>query len=479
MDHIRQISSVSTYVPSSPVLLTIYELIMKGADREELLQHFGGKGTNYLNSNLNRLKTKMLEGVLLYPFNGYAEYNQKQFEVFNAYDFCLRLIRSGNKIAGIPETEKTIPKALELGLTDIAFSLSLELEMYFSATGHFRKYKKYAALCDELKAECDREHRVKRLFNRLAYCAKKNQPVEDFPEKIKALEKGLPGKYFASNLYYFITKNLWYRIHDNKAGIIATCQQANDFFNHYQLPLPFTAKWNFRWQMIPIMVSQEKYAEAEALAKQCVRLCKEGNYNWHSSLLYLALVGFHSRKPQIALVAYKKAHSVPMKFKTVKDISERWQLIRSYLELFNVKVPGKFRLYKFLNSIPTLNADKSRNNVAVIIAHLLHLWRDGKRESFGDIVRQLDGYIHRHLNKRPQHRHLSHNPFRRHRWFLQMMGKFYDSNYHPVRYQPRIKQLWKKIETTESEISPNVFETEVIPLEVAWGMVSGELRIEN
>ncbi|MEO1263915.1 MAG: hypothetical protein AAFZ15_34235 [Bacteroidota bacterium] len=465
MKHIKQLSKISTYQPSSGPLLTLYDLALKGLSREEIFDHFRDRGSNYFNVILSRLKSKLLEGVLFYPFNDHAEHLTRSLAAYNEFSVCLRLLRTGNKIVGLSETEKVLTKTIDLGMTGCALMLAIELEIYYSTIGNYSKYKKYAALSDDLKKEFDREIAIQKIFNELAFSIKKKLPKEDILEKLTAFKKEMPGQFYRSNLFYFSAWNLWHRFHENKPAIIQTCQEATQFFNQFKTPIPFTTRWNFMRQMIPIYVAEKKYPEAAVMAKRCVKLCTEGNYNWHLSLIYLALVAFHNGKPKVAFQAYKTAHSVPMKFERVDDIQERWQLIRSYLSLYNLHVPGTFRLYKFLNSIPTLNADKSRNNVAVIISHLLHLWKAGEREQFGDLSKQLRRYIQRHLRK---------PGLERPRWFLMMLEKFYESNYHPVRYEPRVKALWKKIQNTPSEISVNVLETEVIPIEVAWGMVVGE-----
>ena len=467
MDRIKRLAAISTYRPKGGQLLQLFEMLDQGMSRKQAKAQFNEEGIRdeHFNVLYSNLSGKLLEGILINSFKDYSLFRQRYFKLLKAFTTCKILIHSGDKANGVPEAEKLVRKAVDLKMPELALPLARELEMHYSITQTVsEKYNKYNDLSIHLQTELNNEIDAQRLYASLAFAIKRRLPMDGFPDKIQALVAAGPSDYFLYNLYMYSTQILYHRHKKDKSSILRTSQEALHFFNQFESPLPNTVKWNFARQMIPILIGQKDFGKAELMAKRSVQMVTKGSYNYHASLIYLALVGFHSGKPAIALETWKLAQNTPKKFKS-KEIDERWHLIRSYLELYGMEIPGEFRLYRFLNSIPTLNADKSRNNVAVIISHLLHLWKDGKTDSFGDHAKQLRSYINRHLRK---------PGFERPRWFLLMLEKFYESQYHPRRYEPRVKSLWKKIQSTPPDINANVFTTEVIPIEQAWEMVVGK-----
>ncbi|MEO1264028.1 MAG: hypothetical protein AAFZ15_34805 [Bacteroidota bacterium] len=467
MDRIKRLAAISAYRPGGGQLLHLFEMLNGGMNREEAKIQFNEEGASdeHFNVLYSNLTGRLMEGILINSFKDCSLFRRRYFKLLKAFTACKMMIHSGDKMNGVPEAEKVVRKAIALKMPELALPLARELEMHFSVTDTVtKKYHKYKELSIYLQSEVNKETEAQRLYASLAFAIKRRLSMDEFKNRIKALLSTEPSDNFLYNFYLFSTRVLYHWQTDDKISVLKVCQEAFDFFYKFESPIPHTVRWNFAFQMIPILVGKKDFGKAEVMTKRCVQMVTEGSYNYHASLIYLALVGFHSGKPAIALEAWKLAQSTPKKFKS-KEIDERWQLIRSYLELYGMDIPGEFRLYRFLNSIPTLNADKSRNNVAVIISHLLHLWKDGKTDTFGDQVKQLRSYINRHLRK---------PGYERPRWFLMMLEKFYESQYHPRRYEPRVKTLWRKIQSTSPNINANVFSTEVIPIEKAWAMVVGE-----
>ncbi|MEO1263565.1 MAG: hypothetical protein AAFZ15_32435 [Bacteroidota bacterium] len=466
MEPIKQLSQVSTYKPRTGLMLTLYDLFRGGASRGEAESCFNGIGktTEHFREVYGQLKRKLLGGVLFYSFNDYSKYIQLEFKALNDFTIAIKLIRTENKLVAIPESEKVFEKLVYLGLTEFALAIAIELEHHYAVVeANKKKYDKYKEWVRQLRFAYFKEIEIIQFYNEVAYCITRQKELPNVPEELKTIAGQEQIKSYRFNLFYYSTANLWHRVHSDHVKIIYTCKQALAFFTNYENPLPYTTTWNFQRQMIPIHIAMGENSLAEVMASKCLKVARKGSFNWHISLIYKALVGFHSNKPKIAFQAWKTAHSVPMKFKQTPVIKQRWLLIQSYLELYaklgRLHMPQSFRLYKFLNSVPTLNADKGKNNVAVIVCHLLHLWIDHKKEAFGDKAKQLRAYTNRHLNR---------SDYDRPRWFLLMLEKFYDANFHPVRYQPRIKYLWKKINNSKSYVTAQVFETEVIPFELAW-----------
>jgi hypothetical protein len=432
-------------------------MLQEGHSREEIMGIMG-RGKGYVSVVVARLKANLLREVINYDFKDYAEYTQRRHEVYCQFTVCMSLLRAGLKNIAVPESEKTIKNALGIGALLPALALALELENFYTVINDRSKYYNIKALVDELKPEYEMQMGLLRKFSEIQFIINNGLPLGDFEKELNAIYR--PGAYYRSNLYYFMSQNLVYRYRGDQTALVDSCRAALAFFSKIKTPMPNAVKWNLRRQMIPVLVQQKEYGRAEAAARQCCNEMPVGSYNWNISLIYLALVGFHSGRPKIALEAWRQATSTKMKFKETAAIHDQWQLCRCYLSLYGLTLPGKFRIYKFINSLKVSGKDKTEGNVSVLSAHLLHLWRDGKKEAFGDLAARLPDYIKRHtLPKRSK-------------VFFKLVGCFYQSSYHPNRYEPRIKKLLTELQSTHTNIHTNLFKTEVIPIESQWAMLT-------
>lgn len=457
MDQIRQLLTVSTYRPESGPMAQLLAMLQDGYDRKGIMEGMG-VSSDYFSVIAGRLKKSLMDGVLDFDFKDYAEYTQQRFEVLKNVAICLTLIRSYNKIAGIPASEKVLQQALGMGLAGPAFTLALELLYHYSLVNDRAKYFKMKELLEVLKPEHELQTALYLKFSEIQFIINNGLPLGDFEKELNTIYR--PGAYYRSNLYYFMSQNLVHRYRGDQAALVDSCRAALAFFSQIKTPMPNAVKWNLRRQMIPVLVQQKELARAEAAARQCCNEMPVGSYNWNISLIYLALVGFHSGRPKIALEAWRLATSTKMKFKETAAIHDQWQLCRCYLSLYGLTLPGKFRIYKFINSLTVSGRDKNEGNVSVLSAHLLHLWRDGKKEAFGDLAARLPDYIKRH------------NLPKRSKVFFKLVGCFYQSAYHPHRYEPRIKKLLTELQSTHTNIHTNLFKTEVIPIESQWAMLT-------
>ena len=142
-----------------------------------------------------------------------------------------------------------------------------------------------------------------------------------------------------------------------------------------------------------------------------------------------------------------------------EEIQERWVIVEAYLALMDVELPKKFRLRRFLNSVPLMNADKSGQNVNVIILELLHLLKARKLREYDDRCDQLDKYIHQHLRGKNRQRSIL---------ILRMLQSVQRGGYRKVAVQRKAQAYLTNLEKSAPQVSLN--SVEIVPFGVLWEM---------
>ncbi len=460
MDLIRDISEYSSYRPSGGDLLKLFQLAFdKELEKEQLVSFF--KSPGYLRKVKQTLKDRLLDGILLNSFSQLTKVQQAHFKIRKRNLEMIMLLQSGKKKAAIKVGEETLLSAEKYGLVDVALNMSRELEHHYSVVlSNTAKRDKYyqknlrnqKLLLQEIKAQS--------LFNELAFCIQKKRETEHIPSAIKRLQViGEENKEYKFNLYYYSVKNLYARFVGNQAEVIENCKAAAAFFSQAKTILPYTTSWNFKFQMIPIYLNKRQFGDASIMIGECLELPSKGSYNWHLTLLYRAVLGFHSNKRLIALDAWKTAEKTPKKFNSAL-VEERWKIVRAYLVLFEkagqLHFPAQFRTYRFIN-------DTSPNPTAKInmmVLELMHLLLDGKHKVYMNRVEHIENYIQQNTKGNA-----------RAKYFLRMMRAVETGDYNVLRVKAHAKKHYDLLQRRYSDININVLDSEPVPYTVLWGIV--------
>ena len=234
--------------------------------------------------------------------------------------------------------------------------------------------------------------------------------------------------------------------------------------------------------MIPLLIASKQYHEVGFQIEKCLKLPSKGSFNWHQTMYTKAVLCFHNNKIKLAYQTWKEATKAPMKFKDSDYMEERWEVIEMYLHLFakmgQIEMPGRFRLYKSVNSLIKSSMDKPGQNMGILVVYMLHLLVDGKqaKDSKEKIKAQslymkkantFKAYIKQHLQK---------PAYARNRYFLHMLLLVDHADYFKMRTSARVGNWWKKLKKTPPTIFPDLYEAEIIPFEKAWEIVLQQLK---
>ncbi len=457
MKELREYAQLSNWLPDSGDKLRIYELAVAGASREQAHEVMG-VSRNHFNVVYKMLKEDFTEQVLVSPLNGVPQKIRLRHGIRKQYTTAMLMLRLGNHHSGIPLARATMRKAEKYGMFQIALDLSRELRSYYGPTAPNKKYYEYyssrqKSLLNELLRELEAED----VFFDLGYTLKKGHTTNEIEERLMALSEGSANSY-----QYHYMRLLGRVILLQSAGkeeeMLKACADALIYFEEYD-DLPYVVRHSFRYRSIAVHIARGGFDQAERVINKCLEDPTTGQHNWQIIQFLRALLGFHSGKPAIAFDAWNKAMKMPKKYR-IEEMQERWLIIEAYLVLQDFELKKKFRLGRFLNSLPISTADKTGQHVTVIILELLHLLKAGNLERFTIRAGHLDKYIHEHLRKKKELARIIH--------FLRLLQCIVRGGFQTKEIEEKAKPYLIELENTTPQISTETIE--IIPFKRCWHM---------
>jgi tetratricopeptide (TPR) repeat protein len=309
--------------------------------------------------------------------------------------------------------------------------------------------------------------------------SKENRP--ELKEKIEAYAayaESQVTKYqsYRLNLIGFNIITLTYQILNEHEKLMASCERAIRYFDSLEHDLASAANFRYILRMLPSQIMLGNYERAKELAHQALSLTDANNYNYLRVLEFYLILGFYSRRYDIALKASEMVHAIP-NFKDFPDsVQEYWKIYDGFIYLFiqlgKIKVPEgavprQFKVARFLNEVPTYSKDKRGANVTILILQVLILLQQKKYDKIIDKADALKVYTSRYLRK---------NETYRSNCFIKMLLLLPHYAFNKKGVLRRSAKLEKRLsEVPIAEITPSI-EVEVVPYETLWEIVKELLQ---
>ncbi|MEO1260978.1 MAG: hypothetical protein AAFZ15_19415 [Bacteroidota bacterium] len=463
MKALKQYAQVSAWTPENGDLLRLYKMIMAGYDRNEAKEAFQ-ISDNHFSVVCKRFKEHMIQGVLNNSLKGLNRFQRIRYSIRKQYESAILLLLLEKKDAGIPLARATMRKAEKYGLFQVALDLSRKLRTYYSMLDtNTKHYKYYTEKQKKYKRELDLELEAEDIMFEFSFNIRKGLLLEGIEDRLQNLEKKESSSYWFHYMI-FICKASWQQVSRKENEVLATCYKALKYFES-RSDLPYFIYFSFYFRAIAVHIARREYSLAETLINKSLDGPVYGEHNWQIIMLQRALLGFHSGKTAITLDAYLKALKVPKKKRTTQ-IGEQWQIIRAYLELYEVDVPGPWRLSRFLNSVQMSSADKAGNFVAIKIAELMHLLKRREFEKYTYRCERLDPYIDQHLKGKKLDRYVH---------FLRLLQCIVRGGFQKEEVLKKAKKYLHGLKETAPRIGADVREVEIVPFEALWEMAMGIL----
>lgn len=181
----------------------------------------------------------------------------------------------------------------------------------------------------------------------------------------------------------------------------------------------------------------------------------------------------HQRMYGDALQVVLSIDKQKMKKMLSEKMRQLWEVIDAMLYFFykaglieSSEGVEKFRLSRFLNSLPTYSTEKRGMNVQILIIHTMLLILLQRYDEAIDRVEALEKYCSRHLRN---DRQLRSN------CFIRMLTSVVKGNFHEVAARRYAEPYVKKLQNTRPSVLDIAYHTELMAYEDLWNILLSHL----
>ncbi len=195
---------------------------------------------------------------------------------------------------------------------------------------------------------------------------------------------------------------------------------------------------------------------------------------------YAILLGLRTEHYEYAYEIMSQVDYRLMNRLLVRKHHESWLLLEAYLNLLIVAEklvppPGsaklrKFKMSKFLNSMPNYSRVKKGYNIQLLIVQVCFLIVQSKFDKVIDRTEALERYCSRYLRN---------NENFRNNCFFKMLIEAVKANFHRERTEMKTKDLYRRLSSRPVETYENVNDGEIIPYEELWSIVVEHLPVTS
>lgn len=455
-----------------------YEKILAGDFRtdQDASNFFYGTDTNH--SNYKNLKRSLRKKLLSSLF--FLESQQDHSDYARAYLYCCKyffaakiLLFLQSKKSGVDLCKKVMVKALPFELTEFVLGASRYLRMHYATRmGDEEKFQYYNELFKKHLDIWTAESLAEEYFSTMVLpnVRRKANNKETFRQATAFYEELKPylEKYTSPYLHVlgnYIQVSALMSINDYHQTI-EVCEKAIAFFESksysYLTPLRI-----FLHNQLICHIQLRNYEKGKEVALKSGGFVKPGTNNWYSNKelhLILALHSKHYREAELILESATK-HS---KYKQLlPSIKERWLIYETYVNFLGYinLIPGdqaeprKYKLGKFLNSVPTFSKDKRGLNIPILIIQILYLIIKKDYGQTIDRFEAIEKYCSRYILK---------DENLRSNCFIKMLLQIPNSDFHKAGVERRAKKYLTQLQSVPLEIASQAYEVEIIPYEDLW-----------
>jgi len=480
---VKNISLVSEATGKNSKIQELYlgiaEGEIKGDEQALQLLYNNNSSITNLNKLKSRLKKRLLNSIFFIDVNkpSFTDYKRVKFELHRYWTIIRLLIDRGDRLVSISLLKSTLQTSLKFDFTDISVLCARELSRHYSIIDpSHKKAKLYTTILDNKTVLFNNELKIEKYYNDLSLLS----ITDKSPDKSKLIasinkieheleEIFINHKSLLVVVYYFNILSEKYIIKKEFVKCVDHCNISLKYFKNRKIKNN-KIEGQINNALILSYLSIHEFQKAKMLMKKNLSIFTIGSYSWFKILSHKCMASFLTKDYHTSM----KTIQLALKHKHLKNYShyhELFQLQAAYINLlvmtdlihFDPKLNyKKFKIAKFLNSVPSFSRSKRGLNVAILIVGFLHLLLENKFEKLLSRIDSLKQYSYRYL--RSDHTYRSN-------CFIKMLCKIPDANYHPVALERHTKKLYGKLSTTSYAYSDNPAEIEVIPYETLWEIV--------
>ena len=467
----------------------LYELILTGKvanDNEAAALLYESNATNNSYKSLKRaLRIRLINSIFFLKFKSpfFDEYAK-------AYYFCTKYMAAARIMArfyaieaGVNLYLKVFKKAVEFEFSLYIAESSKYLWSYYGVRrGNLEKFDYYHKFYRQAARDWHAENLAQEYYTRLMipYAKEKAEHTEihllakKFHKELSQMQDQCKSPFFCYLMYYI--EMIIYMSRNDYENTLKVCDTALRYFNTkpYLYKAPHTT---FLQNMLVCCIQLRKFKAGMALESKIEKVVIPGSHNWfHGRRLFLILA-MHTHQYQDGYQIFRQARSHHGFALLVPAIKELWMIYEGYIHLLisldKVSPIGKdrffskFRLGKFLNSVPVFSKDKRGLNIPILIVQVLFMITRKDYDSAVDRIEAIQKYNVRHLRDKN---------LIRSNIFIKMLLLAPGCGFHKTSIQRKAEKYLVKLRETPLDVARQGHEIEIIPYEVLWDLVMDSLE---
>lgn len=486
---LRSLELIGPYLDENYKVNIFYEKMIDGqfeSDNEASAFFYDSNANNPNYKSLKaNLKKRLINALFFLNLKepNYNDYEQSYFYCCKYLAMAKILIRLQATKSGMNLCEKVFKKAIKNEFPGFMADSARYLRGFYGVRkGNIEKFNFYNESYkigeqNRIAENLAQEFYIKLMLPYAKEKASKEQTHASAKEFAKQLEPHLENAQssYLFFLYFYINIIIHMSINDF-VSTVETCAKAIDYFE--SKPYVYKTALNvFFHNKIVCHTQLRQYEEGIEIEKKTLKYLRAGTYNWYRDREIFFILSMHTKNYQ---AAYEKFY-MALKHRRFRFLSntmkETWRIYEAYLHFFvfmekviprpDDKRFNKFKLGKFLNSVPVFSKDKRGFNIPILIIQILFMIIKKDYDKVADRIDAIEKYCSRHVRKKD---HFRSNIF------IKMLLVVPRSGFHKAGIERKVEKYRKQLETVPLEVASQIHEVEIIPYEHLWEIIMESLE---
>ena len=295
----------------------------------------------------------------------------------------------------------------------------------------------------------------------------KSHEIRDFCESVliryKDYEQQIPSFYF--HVYYYLIAHVKHLYSHNQLAVYKNAENALKYFQSLDFNY-VPGKLIFSLIQITSSIQLKEFNRGSLAINRALKFVRYKSAHWFNIKENELLLLLHSKEYEKALGIYFSCRN-SKNYKLIRPLDlARWDLYEPYVHFlieanhvtYKQKMP-KFRINRFLNSLPNYASDKRAMNIPMLIAQMLFLIIRKKYDEATNRISALERYSSRYLKD---------NDTFRSNCFIKMLLVIPKQGFNKKAVERHAKKYHDRLINSEIQLIDQPFEIEIIPYEHLW-----------
>jgi sulfur relay (sulfurtransferase) DsrC/TusE family protein len=400
----------------------------------------------------------------------------------NLYAAKILLLNQATDLA-VPLLEKTLKRAEEYELVDIAWECVRILRTYYSNLGQHREFLLYKEKEEQIEERMMLDNLSDKYYQELMVLL--NQPKSSkinsrqiAENHYKVLETKLAGNVsnrMKANFYQ--VKMLFHQFSKDFPSAIETATllesfitEETDFFSASDLEKVAISKMKFYLQTLDFEKGIAYFNQNTVIFGETV-----------STLFQFRQIGFllamYTGNYNAAGIIFQQSAEHPAFRELSEDEKEIWRVFQFYLSYLHKSLKigelkaavsvskTKFLLSDYQNIIPEFNKRRRSENLLILAVQTLFYLEKMETEAIAPVIYAMQQYCRRYPKK---------DEFFRSECFVSLLDTMQQENFRFYQTRRSSERIFEEMRQEESEFSGKV--TEILPYETIWNIILDKLK---